>query len=396
MLRGKVARGGILFALIASATLSCGERTPTEPNLPSTIVAVPSPETFLNSPQHEARELLIDGRPTEIEWDVTGDPIVVLLRGNGGDYFASIRALWSYNPLDADSVALYLMLQYGDPTEEMLERPLITSVDWRDADGDLLVDCEVDNALVRAENWRRDDRIREDQVQVEIYSDAEGGFPADMWRWGAATTNLAIPVNPTEYPGADSFETYQSTLHPLGAFAEDFYNTGSGWVRDAGIVSYEDNFLPGSAVPRFIASKSTRDVRLNRGKPVSALVWRYVAKELEPCDSLNPVRLDDASLRDKTWNPGDYVPSHILGIPTGSQTDALARGTWENGKWSLEMRRLLEARPVLVGQGRQPPRPDDVILHTGRTYGIRFRIFRGSSDLSSATPILPLYIKPRS
>ena len=395
MLRGIVARGGILFALIASATLSCGERTPSEPDLPSTIVAVPSPEMFLSSPQHEARELLIDGRPTEIEWDVTGDPTVVLLRGTGGDYFASIRSLWSFNPLDVDSVALYLMLQYSDPTENPLERPLITRVDWRDADGQLLVDCDSDNALLRSENWFRDESTREDQVEIEIYSDANGGFPADMWRWGAATTNLAIPVNPTEYPGADSFETYQSTLHPLGAFAEDFYNTGSGWVRDGGFVSYENNFFPGSAVPRFIASKSTRDVRLNRGKPVSSLIWRYVAKALEPCDSLNPVRLDDASQRDKTWNPGDYVPSHILGIPTESQTDALARGTWENGKWSLEIRRFLEARPVFVGQGRQPPRPDDVILRTGHTYGIRIRIYRGTGHFSS-TPILPLYIKPRS
>lgn len=399
MLRSNLVRGGILFVLSCLFVISCGRRTPSEPDLPTTVVAVPTSEVFLSSPQLETRELLIDGRPTDIEWNVAGQPTLVLLHGagRGGDYFASVRALWTYSPFNQDSVALYLLVQWADPNPSFLDEPLVTDIDWTDDDGNRLIDCSTSDPLHDPAHWHRETTLHEDQIEVEIFSDASGAYPADRWRWGMMTTDPITPVNPTEIPTAVEPEIMGSALHPTAGWSEDYYNTGSGWVRDAGLVTYEDNFFPGSAVPRFIAGKGTRDIRLNRGKPTALLIWRYVAAEILPCDSLNPIRMDDASVREKTWNPGDYVPSYLSGMPSGSQADVVSRGAWDMGKWSLELRRLLESRdPDPSASTRGAPHLDDVDLHSGRTYGIRFRVYNASKTESSVSPILPLYIKPRS
>lgn len=399
MLRSNLVRGGILFVSLSLSLVSCGQRTPSEPDLPTRIVAVPTTDVFANSPQLESRELLIDGRATDIEWNVAGTPTVVLLKGDtgrGGDYFASVRAIWTYNPFNQDSVALYMLVQWSDPAPDFLEQPLITSVDWTDDDGNSLIDCETSDPLRDPANWHRNTTLHEDQVEVELYSDASGDYPADRWRWGAGTTDPVTPVNPTEIPTAGPEEIFGSALHPTGGWSEDYYNSGAGWVRDAGQLTYQENFGAGSDVPLYIAGKGTRDIRLNRGKPTARLIWRYVASLLGACDSINPVRADDASQREKTWNPGDYVPSYISGMPTASQADVVSRGGWERGKWSLELRRLMQSRDPDGTTTRGAPHLDDIELHSGRTYGVRIRIYNASKTRSSVSPILPLYIKPRS
>jgi hypothetical protein len=397
MLRSNLVRGGILCVFLCFGVLSCGRTTPSQPDLPTRIVAAPTTDVFTGSQQLETRELLIDGRATDIEWNVA-PPTVVLLKGDGergGDYFISVRTLWSYNPFNQDSVAFYLCLQWPDPNADKLESPLVTRVNWTDPDGNSLVDCTTSDPLHDPANWFMDTSKHEDQVEVELYSDANGAYPADKWRWGAETTDPATPVNPTETPTAGADETRGSTLHPTGGWSEDFYNSGSGWVRDSGDPVYVPNYAGGSFVPLFVASKGTRDIRLNRSKPTSLIIWKYVdrafASNGEPCDSLNPIRLDDASARDKTWHAGDYAPSFVTQMPDGSQADLVSRGGWDRGKWALEIRRRL-----VPADSSGTPHPDDIQLHSGQTYGIRFRVYNASKTVSSVSAILPLYLKPRS
>jgi hypothetical protein len=83
-------------------------------------------------------------------------------------------------------------------------------------------------------------------------------------------------------------------------------------------------------------------------------------------------------------------------LPTGSQADVVTRGGWDNGKWALELRRLLLSRDPDVGATRGTPHSDDVVLTSGRTYGFRLKIYNASKTRFSQSPILPLYIKPRS
>jgi Ethylbenzene dehydrogenase len=395
-------RVGILFAVAAAAasTVSCGKTKLTEPNPISNIVSVGGFEAFYNSSQQETRELLIDGRITDIEWNITGDPAIILMNGpngeRGGSYYVSVRSLWTTDQFNRNK-GIYFLLQWPDRTEDRLEQPLITSADVVGANGDTLIHCQTDDTLLRESSWHRGTQ-HEDQAYIEIYSDSVGNFPADVWRWGAETTDACTPVNGSEFVGArDDGDTLGSTTHPSAAFMEDLFDQGAGPVRDAGLWTYYlDNFNPGSNVPLKIAFRGTRDNRLNRGKPVWYVLWETVAKPFEQCDIQNPIRIDDPGVKDKTWNPGDYVPSMRISFPTQSQLDVLARGSWVAGKWGLEVRRDLITRPPQIAGVDQPPRPDDVQLTPGRHYSMRITIVDGRTGARSQSDLLPLYLKPRT
>ncbi|MEK7347561.1 MAG: hypothetical protein AABZ94_01685, partial [Candidatus Eisenbacteria bacterium] len=353
-------------------------------------------ENFETSPLRESRELLIDGRATDIEWNGTGDPAFVIARGDGGNYIVLVRSLWTFDARTNEPRGIYFMLQWPDRAEDRLEEPLITALDTGDAKGLNTIDCITDDRVIRPASWSRSD-LHEDQVFVELYGDSVGNYPADAWRWGAGTTDPAVPVNPTEYQGADLDETRGAAEHPLGGAVEDYYSTGGPWALDVGLLPSVPNVVTGTEVPLLRPNKATRDVRLNRGKPTSFVLWKPVASNLVQCDTLNPIRVDDASARDKTWNPGDYLPSVAIRLADQSQSDVVARGSWLEGKWSLELRRELTARPPL-GEGgvQQPPRPDDIALQEGRRYVVRFTFYNATKARYSQTELLPLYLKPRN
>ena len=394
MISSKSIRAGILIA-IATAALSCGESEFTQPNPKSEIVAVRTFERFLNSPQRESRELLIDGRVTDIEWNVTGDPSIVLMEnvsGLGGSYYVSVRSMWTLDEFGAPDGILFLF-QWPDLTEDRLEEPLITNVDMVSPTDTL--DCTT-GILRQESSWTRSD-IQEDEVTVEFFSDELGSFPRDVWRWGASTTDFATPVSCTEFVGAcDDGDSLGSTSHPSASTMEEFFDTGGGPVRDSGNATFIPNHSAGSGVPLRLVDKGTRDTRLNRGKPVPFVIWDKVSKEFTQCETLNPIRLDDASQLEKTWSPGDYVPSYRLRLGTGSQSDVLGRASWLGGKWALEVRRDLITRPNDAnGDGvPDPPRTDDVQLEPGRRYVMRVSIMDGQTKAVSRSGLIPIYLDP--
>ena len=396
----KIVRAGLLLLLVITGSLSCGSQKPTEPALPSSLIAPALSENFEASPQRESRELLIDGRATDVEWNGTGEPAFVIARGGGGNYFVLVRSLWSFDARTGQPRGIYFLLQWPDAEESRLEEPLVTSVDTGNSLGLSSIDCNADNRVVAPESWRPG-TSHEDKVYVELYSDTLGSYPADKWTWGAGTTDPAVPVNPTEFTGADLDETRGAAAHPLGGAVEDFYNTGAGWNLDVGLLPNVPNTGNGTYVPLRKPDKATRDVRLNRSKPTAYVIWKAVASNLTPCDTLNPLRVDDASIRDKTWNgeggfENDYLPSVQIQLPDSSQSDVVARGGWLDGKWSLELRRELVPRPPDVLGQPQQPRPDDIPLEEGHHYLVRFTIYNASSSQYSQTEFLPLYLRPRN
>jgi hypothetical protein len=398
MISSKSIRAGILVAIAAAGSFSCGGETEfTQPNPQSDIVAVQTSEIFLNSPQQETRELLIDGRVTDIEWNLTGNPSIVLMEGvsgGGGNYYVSVRSMWTVDRFGAPDGILFL-LQWPDLTEDRLEEPLVTSADVVSDQGDTL-DCAVDDALIREENWTRSG-LQEDEVKIEFFSDELGSYPKDVWRWGASTTDFSSPVSATEFTGALGVDDAGSTEHPSASTMEDFFDMGGGALRDSGLTTYIPNHTPGSNVPRRIVDKGTRDSRFNRGKPVPFVVWESVSKPFTKCELLNPIRIDEASERDKTWNPEDYVPSHRSRLAKDSQADVLAKSGWIAGKWALEVRRDLIPRPPdLLGGVPAPPWDDDVQIEPGRRYLMRISVTDGTTKATSRSPLVPVYLKPNS
>ncbi|HET9253008.1 MAG TPA: hypothetical protein VFP58_12920 [Candidatus Eisenbacteria bacterium] len=396
MISSKSIRAGILIAIATAGTLSCGESEFTQPNPKSDIVAVRTSEKFLNSPGEESRELLIDGRVTDIEWNVTGDPSIVLMEGvsgEGASYYVSVRSMWTLDEFGAPD-GIFFLLQWPDLTEDRFEEPLVTNVDVVSPTDTL--DCATDNRLVREESWRRSD-LQEDELTIELFSDDLGSYPKDVWRWGASTTDFASPVNPTEWQGAEQDgDAFGANLHPSASTMVDSYDTGGGAVTDTDSLPFVPNHALGSSVPAKITDKGTRDSRLNRGKPVEYVVWNSVSKVLARCETLNPIRLDDASQFEKSWNPGDYVPSYRLRVATGSQSDVLAKASYIGGKWALEVRRDLITRPDDEdGDGvPDPPRPDDVHLEPGRRYVMRVTIMEGRTKAVSRSGLVPIYLDP--
>jgi len=405
MFRARLIRAGILFAVAAAGTTSCGKTQFTQPNLKTDVVSVQGFERFLNSAQRESRELLIDGRVTNIEWDLTGNPSVILLEGGaGGNYYVIVRSLWTLDQF-GQKTAFYLLLQWPDRTEDRLQEPLVTSADVLSDVGDTLIDCSS-NQLLSESSWSHSS-LQEDQVWVELFSDSVGSYPADVWRWGAETTDPCTPVNGTEFIGAiTDGDTLGATTHPGAGYLEDLYDLGGGPVRDQGDWTYiVTNHNPGSNVPLAIVSKGSRDSRLNRAKPTPYVLWRggrapgpaTVQKVFQACENGhapdNPIREDDASVRDKTWNPGDYVPSFSLSMPSGSQTDVIGKGQWLMGKWALEIRRRLLSS-AFPDSTAPPPRPDDVQLVPGRRYLMRLSIYDGTTKTTSRSQQFPIYLKP--
>ena len=396
MISSKSIRAGILIAIATAGTLSCGESEFTQPNPKSDVVAVRASEKFLNSPQQESRELLIDGRVTDIEWNVTGDPSIILMQGisgRGGTFNMSLRSMWTYDEFGAPDGILFL-LQWPDLTENRLEEPLVTNVDVQSPTDTL--DCTTNDVLVRPESWTRSDD-QEDEVTIELFSDEFGSLPRDVWRWGGSTTDFATPVNATEFVGAaDDDDDLGATAHPSASTLEDNFDTGGGAVLDAGRPTFLLNHAQGSDVPLKIVSKGTRDVRFNRGKPIPFVVWNTVSKDFLRCETDNPIRLDDAAEPEKTWNPGDYVPSYRLQLGLGSQSDVLGKATWLAGKWALEVRRDLITRPDDEdGNGvPDPPRTDDVQLQPGRRYVIRITVMDGETKSVSRSDLIPVYLNP--
>jgi len=404
MPRSSIVRAGILFAVLPWFAISCGTKTATEPGLNQSVTSVSAPEQFLNSAQQEHRELILDGRPTPIEWNIAGPPAYVLMHGIGGgrDLLLAMRSVWTYDRFGAP-VAVYFLFQWPDGTPSFLDHPIVNdSIDILDDLGNLLVDCRDrtdslgnvipgNDALIRPTSWHRSS-IEEDQMTVEIFSDSLGSYPADNWRWGAETTDPVYPSSQVEFVGAKEDARGQFE-HPAAGFMEDRYDQGSGPIADVGQKTYVQNYTEFSngVVPQMIASKGTRDTRLNRGKPTSYVVWGYVAKPLSPCDSLNPIRVDDSSVRDKTWNPGDYVPAWRDTFPTQSQLNVIARGNWAAGKWTLEVRRNLAS----LDSTTLTPWGDDVQLVSGRHYKVRVTVYDASSTKGSQSILIPFYLKPR-
>lgn len=405
MQRLRLLRVGVLFAALPLLVLSCGERNPTEPvTLASEIDAVPVYDVFYSTSSilDVPREILIDSRATQIEWDAAGAGNFVKMSGayggRGGDYYADVRAEWTRDKFGR-TVAFQLVVQWPDLTEDRLDHPIVDdSIDvFNDVTGAPNFACDSTDIIVNPHSWHRGDR-EEDEVTVELFPTSSGGYPADNWRWGAATTDLAFPTSPSEYPFDLDVDIVGATLHPQAGFAEDRWDQGSGPVDDDGPAIAEPNYTsyPDGVVPRFIASKGARDSRLNRSKPTAYTVWKYVAQPLRQCDTNNPIRVDDPSQRDKSWNPGDYVPGWVIGLPIAdtlhvnvSSADVLARGSWLAGKWSLEMRRKLNTGF-----------PDDIALvppaagEGPRTYGIRITIRDGTTHKSSRSAIIPLVLLP--
>jgi len=143
-----------------------------------------------------------------------------------------------------------------------------------------------------------------------IFSTPASGETADLWVW-------------------QSTETYYSGF--LGDKVVRYADAGDASQFDAGA-------LPAFALEN-PASSSNEPTYMRSGSPVDGTSYPLNSYEFTKFDAL------------KKWKNHATIPGYISFIPSGSTADVRSTATYDNGTWTVELRRL-----------RQTGNGDDTVL----------------------------------
>jgi hypothetical protein len=180
---------------------------------------------------------------------------------------------------------------------------------------------------------RADEDWRSVHSEEELAALRKAGVFLDLWMWRSHRGN------------------------PIG-YADDM------WVLDyrhgdQGRSAFPDNWDAEKRQPRFMYDPDKvgfvalrwEDVR---NQKLTQKDIYYISEELaKPFDPSHP------------WKEGDTIPRRLLRVPDGSRGDIMAKGVWRDGKWHVEMTRLLDTG-----------NPDDKALRDRRRYSIAFAVHK--------------------
>jgi hypothetical protein len=159
---------------------------------------------------------------------------------------------------------------------------------------------------------------------AELEALRKAGKFLDLWQWRAARSN------PLGHAGDDYVFDYRWFDKGKNTF------TSPGepkWMYDRAKTGF--SAIPEAELPKML------------GKfPL------IIGRNAVPVDAAAP------------FKEGDILPHPVLQEPTESIADVLARGVWQDGKWTVEVRRKLDTG-----------HPDDKALVPGRVYDIGFSVF---------------------
>jgi hypothetical protein len=130
---------------------------------------------------------------------------------------------------------------------------------------------------------------------------------------------------------------------------------------DAGRGAFADNWDAAKGQPRFMFDPDQMggqvalrwdDVRNHRlGQQDRYYLAEAFAQPFDPA---------------REWKDGDAIPRRLLRVPEGSRGDITGSGTWQDGRWTVDMKRLLDTG-----------HPDDKALREHRRYNIAFAVHKG-------------------
>ncbi len=176
-------------------------------------------------------------------------------------------------------------------------------------------------------DWR--DVIQE----ADLEAMRESGVFLDLWMWRSHRSN------------------------PLG-YVDDM------WVMDfrngdQGKSSYANNWDAKTKQPKFMYDPDKVGF--------TALRWDDVINHKLGQNDIYYLSTEMAKPFDPSheWKEGDTIPRRLLRVPEGSRGDIKGRGVWRDGKWRVEMTRLLDTK-----------NPDDKALKDKRRYTIAFAVHK--------------------
>ncbi|UCF79123.1 MAG: hypothetical protein JSW03_02385 [Candidatus Eiseniibacteriota bacterium] len=311
----------------------------------------------------------IDGDAFDREWLNAPELLIAMSPENGnlgGNFYLRMKSVYTPYP---DTV--YFLLQWADSTDDILpDRLIYLGPPWKGKD------CKQTQELIDPANWtvRSSEYQKEDRFclmfEITPVSDETGSFASrgcmaachgrmsppkgklDVWYWMRARTD---PVIRCDDMVADSVSLRG--------------DTGEGIWRT--------NRRSGTFVPQFIAKRTNGDLS------PAKFVFDYgpYAQIFNPCDTINPGPL--LPWNDERDPEPDYVPSYVVKFPTGSRGDVKAKGEWDEGRWTVELRRAM----------RTWQEAEDVAFYPGRTYNFAVAVWNGSGIVHSGSAPLVLRIR---
>lgn len=164
--------------------------------------------------------------------------------------------------------------------------------------------------------------------KVKSPGDLEQGRRAgrflDLWQWRAARSN------------------------PLGLAGDD-------WVFDYRWFDKGKNIFTSPGEPKWMYDRAKTGFAAIPEAKLREMLDKFplvIGRNAVPLDAGTP------------FKEGDLLPHPVLQEPTESVTDVMAHGTWQGGRWTVDLRRRLDTG-----------NPDDKVLVPGKVYDIGFSVF---------------------
>lgn len=271
----------------------------------------------------------IDGK-VDKAWDAVRATRVTLSEGPQGDVEVTLKALYT----DKD---VFFLVQWADKTESLGRLREFDGKEWKPAKGN-------EDRL----NFAWDLGVKDFAAKgcaaachkqgKEVTFRTEGpGARLDIWHWKAQRTN----------PAGWADDQWLGHEKQGDSYRGNDPKTGGG---------YEDNWDKEAKRPKWTFKEGIRP---------GAVLLRKDAVEVK-----DPGR----------FKAGDRLPREVVDRITGSRGDIEAKGVWDRGRWTLELRRARETgdrehdvqfteagRPYLFGLSVHDSAGDEEHSHTGRT-----------------------------
>lgn len=274
---------------------------------------------------------VIDGKPDKI-WNKVRPIQIKLTEGKQGEVTASVKALYS-------ETDLYLLIRWKDSTESLNRLYEFDGTQWKEREGD------EDRLGIL---WNMNDSIKDfEKKGCFVLCHEEGKYMqtnapnerGDIWHWQAQRSNPVGYADDQILTNKMHKHYHGTQLHESGRFNDK---------REWG--GFSNNWDKATKSPKFMFKDRTQS---------------------------GPILIRPESVKipkDAVFQKGTILPREVLGKPHGSRGDIEAKGVWNKGTWTLEIKRALDT-------GHE----DDIQFDPSKIYHFGMSIFDDSYGKGHAT-----------
>ena len=276
----------------------------------------------------------IDGKVDKI-WDGVKATKVTASEGPQGDVEISLKVVYT----DKD---VFFLFQWPDKTMSLNRLYEFDGKEWKKVKGSedrFNVMWDIGNTIKEFPAKGCTVACHKQDKKVSLKTNAPGER-LDVWHWKAQRSN------PAGYADDQWLGHEVKKVGDEEIARDNDPKTGGG---------YADNWDKEAKRPKYTFKEGV--------KPGSILLKK-----------------DAVEIKDGKFKPGDRLPREVLEKPVGSRGDIEARGVWDKGRWTLELRRARDTgdkeydvqftdanRPYYFGISVHDNAGDEDHSHTGRT-----------------------------